>query len=125
MPLAGGLLLTASCKKDSEVTSTDDVLSAQDASLGVEDAAIADLVEAAASQDVTALASATVVDAPELARRLPPWAFGTTNCRCSDGRCWRGVITAMFSGLHRHPGLRQRRLGNIERPHVPYPLALS
>jgi hypothetical protein len=118
--LAGGMLLTASCKKDTEVaTSTDDVLSAQDAGLGDEEnAATADLVEAAAPQDATASASATVVDTPELARLLPPCAtrtydaatrtltlnFGTTNCLCPDGRYRRGVITAVFSGPYRQAG---------------------
>jgi hypothetical protein len=117
--LAGGLLLTASCKKSTEVTSTDDVISAQDAGLGDEEsAATADLVEAAAPQDATTSASATVVDTPELARLLPPCAtrtydaatrtltlnFGTTNCLCPDGRYRRGVITAVFSGPYRRAG---------------------
>ncbi|TVT41282.1 hypothetical protein FNT36_07445 [Hymenobacter setariae] len=118
--LAGGLLLTASCKKNNEVTtSTEDVVSAQDAGLGDEEnATTADLVEAAAPQDATASASATVVDAPELARLLPPCAtrtydaatrtltlnFGTTNCLCPDGRYRRGVITAVFSGPYRQAG---------------------
>jgi hypothetical protein len=117
--LAGGLLLTASCKKNNEVTSSDDVVSAQDAGLGDEEnAATADLVEAAAPQDATASASATVVDAPELARLLPPCAtrtydaatrtltlnFGPTNCLCPDGRYRRGVITAVFSGPYRQAG---------------------
>lgn len=116
--LAGGLL-TASCKKNNEVTSADDVVSAQDAGLGQEeDAATTDLVEAAAPQDATAATSATVVDAPELARLLPPCAtrtydaatrtltlnFGPTNCLCPDGRYRRGILRAVFSGPYRQAG---------------------
>ena len=97
----------------------DDVTSAQDAGLGDEEnAATSDLVEAAAPQDATASASATVVGAPELARLLPPCAtrtydaatrtltlnFGPTNCLCPDGRYRRGVITAVFSGPYRQVG---------------------
>jgi hypothetical protein len=119
--LAAGLLLTASCKKNNEITATDDVVSAQDAGLGDEEnAATSDLIEATAPQDATASASATVVGAAELARLLPPCAtrtydaatrtltlnFGSTNCLCPDGRYRRGVITAVFRSLS--PGGRRR-----------------
>ncbi|MFD1870936.1 hypothetical protein [Hymenobacter bucti] len=117
--LAGGLLLTASCKKNNEVTSADDVVSAQDTGLGQEeDAATADMVEAAAPQDAMAATSATVADTPELARLLPPCAtrtydaamrtltlnFGPTNCLCPDGRYRRGILRAVFSGPYRQAG---------------------
>ena len=117
--LAGSLLLTASCKKTTEVTTSDDVISAQDAGLGDEEnAAATDLVEAAAPQDAAASTSATVVGTAELARLLPPCAtrtydaatrtltlnFGPTNCLCPDGRYRRGSITAVFSGPYRQAG---------------------
>lgn len=117
--LAGSLLLTASCKKTTEVTTADDVISAQDAGLGDEEnAAATDLVEAAAPQDAAASTSATVVGTAELARLLPPCAtrtydattrtltlnFGPTNCLCPDGRYRRGSITAVFSGPYRQAG---------------------
>jgi hypothetical protein len=120
--LAGGMLLTTSCKKDTDAaaaTSADDVISAQDAGLGDEEnAATADLVEAAAPQDATASGSAPVADALDLARLLAGCAtrtydaatrtltlnFGPTNCLCPDGRYRRGVITAVFSGSYRQAG---------------------
>ncbi|MGI4867137.1 MAG: hypothetical protein ACRYFZ_24685 [Janthinobacterium lividum] len=119
--LAGGMLFTASCKKNNEVAATtaDDVISAQDAGQGDEEnAATADMVDAAAPQDATLSASPTVADAADLARlmsncytrtydaatRTLTLNFGTTNCLCPDGRYRRGVITAVFSGPYRQAG---------------------
>ncbi len=115
--LASGLLLTTACHRADVVA--DDVTSAQDAGLGDEEnAATADFVEAAAPQDATASASATVADAAELqgllsgcakrsydaASRTLTLDFGPTNCLCPDGRYRRGVITAVFSGPYRQAG---------------------
>ena len=115
--LASGLLLTTSCNRTS--VAADDVTSAQDAGQGDEEnAATADLVEAAAPQDATNSASAPVADATELkyllsgcatrtydaASRTLTLDFGTTNCLCPDGRYRRGVITAVFSGPYRRMG---------------------
>ena len=116
--LAGGLLFTTSCKKDS-VTATDDVVSAQDTGQGDEEnAATADFVEAAAPQDASVQNSAPVAGAVELRRLLPECAtrsydaatrtltidFGTTNCLCADGRYRRGKLMATFSGTWHENG---------------------
>jgi len=119
--LAGSLLLTTSCKKNSEAANSvaDDLISAQDSGQGDEEnAAVADMVDAAAPQDATASASATVADLADLARlmsgcftrtydaatRTLTLDFGRTNCLCPDGRYRRGVITAVFSGPYRQAG---------------------
>jgi hypothetical protein len=115
--LASGLLLTASCKR-ADITS-DDVTSAEDQGQGDEEnAATADLVEAAAPQDATLSASPSVADATELrsltaacftrtydaATRTLTLDFGPTNCLCADGRYRRGQLTAVFSGPYRQAG---------------------
>jgi hypothetical protein len=119
--LAGSMLLTASCKKNNEVANTaaDDLISAQDSGQGDEEnAAVADMVDAAAPQDATASASATVADPADLTRlmsgcftrtydaatRTLTLNFGTTNCLCPDGRYRRGIIKAVFSGPYRQAG---------------------
>jgi hypothetical protein len=119
--LAGGMLLSSSCKKNNEAANSaaDDLISAQDSGQGDEEnAALADMVDAAAPQDVTASASATVADPADLARLLSGCCtrtydaatrtltldFGRTNCLCPDGRCRRGVIKAVFSGAYRQAG---------------------
>jgi len=119
--LAGGMLFTSSCKKNNEVATSaaDDLISAQDSGQGDEEnAAVADLVDAAAPQDATASASATVADPADLTRltsscltrtydaatRTLTLNFGPTNCLCPDGRYRRGVITAVFSGPYRQAG---------------------
>jgi hypothetical protein len=119
--LAGGMLLTASCKKNNEAADTvaADLVSAQDAGQGDEEnATVADLVEASAPQDATASASATVADPADLGRltsgcltrtydaatRTLTLDFGRTNCLCPDGRYRRGIIKAVFSGPHRQAG---------------------
>jgi hypothetical protein len=116
--LTSSLLLATSCKKD-QVTTTDDVASAQDSGLGDEEnTATADMVDAAAPQDATVSASATVVDGLELQKLLSACAtrtydaatrtltldFGPTNCLCHDGRYRRGKLTAVFSGPYRQAG---------------------
>ena len=116
--LAGGLLCTTSCKKDS-ATATDDVVSAQDAGQGSEEnAATADFVEAAAPQDASVQNSAPVAGTTELRRLLPECAtrtydaatrtltldFGSTNCLCPDGRYRRGKLLAVFSGTFHENG---------------------
>ena len=115
--LASGLLLTTACHRADVVA--DDVTSAQDAGLGDEEnAATADLVDAAAPQDATASASATVADDTELkgllsgcakrsydaASRTLTLDFGPTNCLCPDGRYRRGMLTAVFRGPYRQAG---------------------
>ncbi|QKG58098.1 hypothetical protein GKZ68_16595 [Hymenobacter sp. BRD128] len=115
--LASGLLLTASCRRADVVA--DDVTSAQDQGQGDEEnATTADLVEAAAPQDATNSASATVAEAAELkavasgcltrtydaATRTLTLDFGPTNCLCADGRYRRGQLTAVFSGPYRQAG---------------------
>jgi len=115
--LASGLLLTASCKR-ADVLS-DDVTSAEDQGQGDEEnAATADLVEAAAPQDANLSASPSVADAAELrsltaacftrtydaATRTLTLDFGPTNCLCADGRYRRGQLTAVFSGPYRQAG---------------------
>lgn len=115
--LASGLLLTASCHR-TEVLA-DDVTSAEDLGQGDEEnATTADLVEAAAPQDFTTSASATIASAAELkalasgcltrtydaATRTLTLDFGATNCLCPDGRYRRGQITAVFSGPYRQAG---------------------
>jgi len=115
--LASGLLLTASCKR-ANITS-DDVTSAEDQGQGDEEnAATADLVEAAAPQDANLSASPSVADATELrsltaacftrtydaATRTLTLDFGPTNCLCADGRYRRGQLTAVFSGPYRQAG---------------------
>ena len=115
--LASGLLLTTSCHRADVVA--DDVTSAQDQGLGDEEnATTADLVEAAAPQDATNSASATVADPAELkaiasgcltrtydaATRTLTLDFGPTNCLCADGRYRRGQIMAVFSGPYRQAG---------------------
>ena len=119
--LAGGMLFTSSCKKNNEVadSTTEDLVSAQDSGQADEEnAAVADMVEAAAPQDATASASATVADPADLARlmsgcftrtydaatRTLTLDFGPTNCLCPDGRYRRGVIKAVFSGPYRQAG---------------------
>ena len=119
--LAGSMLLTASCKKNNEVATTaaDDLVSAQDSGQGDEEnAAVADMVDAAAPQDATASASATVADPADLARlmsgcftrtydaatRTLTLNFGPTNCLCPDGRYRRGAIKVVFSGPYRQAG---------------------
>jgi hypothetical protein len=119
--LAGGMLFTASCKKNNDVATTaaDDLISASDAGQGDEEnATVADLVEAAAPQDAAVSASATVADPADLARltagcltrtydaatRTLTLNFGPTNCLCPDGRYRRGVIKAVFSGPYRQAG---------------------
>jgi hypothetical protein len=115
--LASGLLFTASCRR-ADVTA-DDLTSAEDQGQGDEEnAATADLVEAAAPQDVTASASPAIVGAAELrsltagcftrtydaATRTLTLDFGPTNCLCADGRYRRGQIVAVFSGPYRQAG---------------------
>lgn len=119
--LAGGMLLTTSCKKNNEVATSaaDDLVSAQDSGQGDEEnAAVADMVDAASPQDATVSSSATVADPADLARlmsgcftrtydaptRTLTLNFGPTNCLCPDGRYRRGVITAVFSGPYRQVG---------------------
>ena len=115
--LASGLLFTASCQR-TEVAA-DDLTSAEDQGQGDEEnAATADLVEAAAPQDAAASASPAIVGAAELrsltagcftrtydaATRTLTLDFGLTNCLCADGRYRRGQITAVFSGPYRQAG---------------------
>jgi len=115
--LASGLLLTASCKRADVLA--DDLTSAEDQGQGDEEnAATADLVEAAAPQDATASASPAVAGPAELrsltagcftrtydaATRTLTLDFGPTNCLCADGRYRRGQITAVFSGPYRQAG---------------------
>ncbi|MDO7885884.1 hypothetical protein [Hymenobacter cheonanensis] len=115
--LASGLLFTASCQRADVVA--DDLTSAEDQGQGDEEnAATADLVEAASPQDVTASASPSIVGAAELrsltagcftrtydaATRTLTLDFGPTNCLCADGRYRRGQITAVFSGPYRQAG---------------------
>ncbi|MGI4762131.1 MAG: hypothetical protein ACRYF0_15595 [Janthinobacterium lividum] len=115
--LASGLLFTASCKRADVMA--DDLTSAEDQGQGDEEnAATADLVEAAAPQDVTASASPALVGAAELrsltagcftrtydaATRTLTLDFGPANCLCADGRYRRGQITAVFSGPYRQAG---------------------
>jgi hypothetical protein len=119
--LAGGMLFTASCKKNNEVATTaaDDLVSAQDSGQGDEEnAAVADMVDAAAPQDAAVSSSATVADPADLTRlmsgcftrtydaatRTLTLNFGPTNCLCPDGRYRRGVIKAVFSGPYRQAG---------------------
>jgi len=119
--LAGGMLLTSNCKKNNEVadSTTEDLVSAQDSGQADEEnAAVADMVEAAAPQDAAASASATVADPADLARLLSgcftrtydaatrtlTLDFGRTNCLCPDGRYRRGIIKAVFSGPYRQAG---------------------
>ncbi len=119
--LAGGMLFTASCKKNTEVanSASDDLVSASDSGQGDEEnAAVADMVDAASPQDATVSSSATVADAADLARlmsacytrtydaatRTLTLNFGTTNCLCPDGRYRRGIIQAVFSGPYRQAG---------------------
>ena len=119
--LAGSMLLTASCKKNNEVATsvTDDLFSAQDSGQGDEEnAAVADMVDAAAPQDAAVSGSATVAEPADLTRlmsgcftrtydaatRTLTLNFGPTNCLCPDGRYRRGVITAVFSGPYRQAG---------------------
>ena len=115
--LASSLLLATSCKKNDELP-TDDVVSAEDAGQGDEEnAATADLVEAAAPQDATDPASPAVSAADwqrlvsncatrtyNAATRTLTLDFGPTNCLCPDGRYRRGQLTAVFSGPYRQPG---------------------
>lgn len=115
--LASGLLFTAGCKRADVLA--DDLTSAEDQGQGDEEnAATADLVEAAAPQDVTASASPAIVGAAELrgltagcftrtydaATRTLTLDFGPTNCLCADGRYRRGQLTAVFSGPYRQAG---------------------
>jgi hypothetical protein len=115
--LTSGLLLTASCQRAD--VAADDITSAEDQGQGDEEnAATADLVEAAAPQDVTASASPAIVGAAELrsltagcftrtydaATRTLTLDFGPTNCLCADGRYRRGQIVAVFSGPYRQAG---------------------
>jgi hypothetical protein len=116
--LASGLLLTAACKR-TDAVAADDVTSAEDQGQGDEEnAATADLVEAAAPQDATDANSPTVADAAELRSltascftrtydlktRTLTLDFGPTNCLCADSRYRRGQITAVFSGPYRQAG---------------------
>lgn len=115
------MLLTASCKKNGEVanSASDDLISAHDSGQGDEEnAATADMVDAAAPQDATVSSSPTVADAPDLARlmsacytrtydaatRTLTLNFGPTNCLCPDGCYRRGIIQAVFSGPCRQAG---------------------
>ena len=115
--LASGLLFTTSCKRAD--VAADDLTSAEDQGQGDEEnAATADLVEAAAPQDVTASASPAIASPTELrgltagcftrtydaATRTLTLDFGPTNCLCADGRYRRGQITAVFSGPYRQAG---------------------
>jgi len=115
--LASGLLFTASCQRGD--VAADDITSAEDQGQGDEEnAATADLVEAAAPQDITAAASPAIVGAAELrtltagcftrtydaATRTLTLDFGPTNCLCADGRYRRGQLTAVFSGPYRQAG---------------------
>lgn len=119
--LAGGMLFATSCKKNNEVATTaaDDLVSANDAGQGEEEnAALADLADAAAPQDAAVSGSATVADPADLARlasgcltrtydaatRTLTLDFGRTNCLCPDGRYRRGVVKVVFSGPHRQAG---------------------
>lgn len=119
--LAGGLLLTASCKKDQVGTSpgADDVVSAQDLGLGDEEnATTADVVDATAPQDASITGSPAVAEEAEwkkltgacatrtydAATRTLTLNYGPTNCLCPDGRYRRGVLTAVFSGPYRQAG---------------------
>jgi hypothetical protein len=115
--LASGLLLATSCHRADVVA--DDVTSAEDLGQGDEEnATTADLVEAAAPQDVNNSASATIAGAAELkalasscltrtydaASRTLTLDFGPTNCLCPDGRYRRGQLTAVFTGPYRQAG---------------------
>lgn len=115
--LASGLLLTASCRRADVVA--DDVTSAEDQGQGDEEnAATADLVEAASPQDATDSASPAIAGVAELrsltsgcftrtyaaATRTLTLDFGPTNCLCADGRYRRGQLTAVFSGPYRQAG---------------------
>jgi hypothetical protein len=115
--LTSGLLLATSCHRADVVA--DDVTSAEDLGQGDEEnATTADLVEAAAPQDVNNSASATIAGAAELkalasscltrtydaASRTLTLDFGPTNCLCPDGRYRRGQLTAVFTGPYRQAG---------------------
>ena len=114
---ASSLLAATGCQKAKDQATPDDIISAQDHSVGDEENALtADLLAAAAPQDEALTSSPATTDAPELARVLPPCArrtyvaetrtltldFGLTNCRCADGRYRRGKIVVVFTGADQH-----------------------
>lgn len=118
---AGTLLLAAGCQHDKDQAAPDDIISAEDHGAADEENALSsDVLAAAAPQDETLSASASIADTQELARVLPPCAtrtyvaetrtltidFGATNCLCRDGRYRRGQIVVVFTGAdkRRHSG---------------------
>jgi len=126
--LASGLLLTTSCKRDSDASPDEDITSAEDRSeANIETAVSADAAQMAGptSPDVSGSAYATA-DADFHARfgacatrtydysaRTLTIDFGPTNCPCPDGRLRRGKILVQFTtdGLTRRAGAVVTRVG--------------
>lgn len=114
--LTSGLLLTSSCKRDSDAAPDEDVTSAEDRSEDNAETAIsADLMTSARPQDATLDNSSAVAGAVELRRIYGTCAtrtydartntatidFGPTNCLCPDGRYRRGkIIIAFTTDIH-------------------------
>ena len=114
--LTSGLLLTSSCKRDSDAAPDEDVTSAEDRSEDNAETAIsADLMTSARPQDATLDNSSVVAGAVELRRIYGTCAtrtydartntatidFGPTNCLCPDGRYRRGkIIIAFTTDIH-------------------------
>ena len=117
--LAGSALLLASCDKTNESPQAADIaVSAEDQSLAEdENAALADLVEAASPAD-NAVSGSPAAEQADLLRvagrcatrtydaptRTLTLDFGPTNCLSPNGVARRGKIVAVFSGPYRETG---------------------
>jgi hypothetical protein len=111
--LASGLLFTTSCsKRETDVTPTDDITTAEDRSEdNVETAISTEAMKTAAPADPNVQNSPNITTDAEFRARFGSCAtrtydfatrtltidFGTTNCLCPDGRYRRGKIKVLFT----------------------------
>lgn len=109
--LASGLLFTAGCKRDSEVTPDDDITTAEDRSeANIETAVSSDAMQASAPVDVDNAAAGYNTTDAEFRAKFGPCVTRTytastrtliinfgTGCLCADGRFRSGQIIVKFT----------------------------
>ncbi len=113
MLVTAGLLVFTACKKDTEVSPEEMVVSAEDnARLETEMESVQNFVDAeAADPDLQTSNSSKSGNLANCATRTWDAAtktltidFGTTNCLCRDGKYRRGQIISVFNGPWRTTG---------------------
>ena len=109
--LASGLLLTTGCKREADVTPTDDITTAEDRSEDNIETAISSEAMQAGPVDPAAQNSPNLTTDADFRARFGSCAtrtfnattntltidFGSTNCLCPDGRYRRGQILVRFT----------------------------